>query len=659
MKILASLYIIILVGSTAVFSQSADSTETDSLQIDTTELEARNDSVLTAQSEEVKIKVVSPWKNNIPAFSNTITNDSLLRWNIYPNWGDFYAYRNDAISYRQGTIGRVDAFNIRGFDQYQQNVWLDDILLNDPVTGLVNYNYVPHHKIGSVLETYNGVLNSYINIRDYYITEPISYLNFDEASNDYRNLEFFVAQNTAPGTNIELSYWDRRDGGFYPNNNAEGSQIVARVYHHLGEKYQIQGVLLRNDFNKEESGGYVADNPLAFPFGEFTAPPRSSVGDSEVLRTDIKAGIYQRADTNSTESAGLVFSRTKNDRVVRINADTLNWELISYEAKAFKRIESERFSITGEFRAGYLNKKSGITLGLDDWSTLNTKLSGEFKITEKFRLLAEGSVGSRNTDHSGSLFSAGLQIGDPKITNLKVVASQEDKMPTIQSLYWQSQSYTGNPDLENQRSKSFFGSVTIPLGSFWEIGAEGRVQFRKDPIFLNSDSTFSNANSQDLAFGSGYVSFENSKFEIKSSAAYEYTLAQDLAVNEQSINTRDTKLWLRNSLFYKTYAFNRATFLKMGVRTLLSPFNYQSQFYNTELSYWQANSLTSDQSQQAFIPAFFRLDAELSARVRAIMVVIRWENALDGLGQAGYFEASSFPMPPRRLIVGIRAQFRN
>jgi hypothetical protein len=53
------------------------------------------------------------------------------------------------------------------------------------------------------------------------------------------------------------------------------------------------------------------------------------------------------------------------------------------------------------------------------------------------------------------------------------------------------------------------------------------------------------------------------------------------------------------------------------------------------------------------------MDAELSARVRAIMVVIRWENALDGLGQAGYFEASSFPMPPRRLIVGIRAQFRN
>ena len=47
----------------------------------------------------------------------------------------------------------------------------------------------------------------------------------------------------------------------------------------------------------------------------------------------------------------------------------------------------------------------------------------------------------------------------------------------------------------------------------------------------------------------------------------------------------------------------------MGIRTLLSPFAYESQFYNTELNYWQANSLTSDQSQPAFVPAFFRLDA--------------------------------------------------
>jgi hypothetical protein len=91
----------------------------------------------------------------------------------------------------------------------------------------------------------------------------------------------------------------------------------------------------------------------------------------------------------------------------------------------------------------------------------------------------------------------------------------------------------------------------------------------------------------------------------------------------------------------------------MGFKTLLSPFAYGTRTYNSELGIWQGNSMEQD------IPPFFRMDAELSARIRGIMLVMRWENALDGFGQAGYFEAAGYPMPPRRLLVGIRAQFRN
>lgn len=659
MRVLLFIYIIAIVSSINVLGQVSDSTKTNSTKITSKKVIAKNDSVLSSQKKKVEIKVAIPWMNRKPAFSNIITNDSLLRWDIYPNWGDFYAYRNNTISNRQGTIGRVDAFNIAGFDQYEQNLWLDDISLKNPITGLINYNYFPHHKIGSVYETYGGNLNSYVNIRDYYITEPISYLNFDEASNGYQTLEFFVAQNTAPGTNIELSYWDRRDGGFYPNNEAKGSQILGRIYHHLGENYQIQGMILRNDFNNDESGGYIVNDPATFGFGEFTSSPRSSSGNSEILRTDMKVGIYQRADTLKPESAGLVFSRTKNDRIVRINADTLGWELIGYGAKAFKNFETKMFSIENSLSADFTNRKSGTAIGLNSWLILNGRISGEFKLLEKIKLLGTGEFTSRDTKHAGFLFSAGIILGDKNTFNAKLIGSQQSKIPTIQSLYWQSESYSGNSALKNEQSSSVYGELNLPFGDFWKVGVSGRLKFSKDAIVLTTDSTFSNVNSQELAFSSGYVRFENSRVELESSAAYEYSLAQDFQPNEVPFNFRDTKLWIRNSLFYKTYAFDRATFLKIGVRTLFSPLNYQSQFYNTELSYWQSNSLTNDGLQQAYIPAFFRLDAELSARVRAMMIVIRWENALDGLGQVGYFESSSFPMPPRRLIVGIRAQFRN
>ncbi|HCI69931.1 MAG TPA: hypothetical protein DHV30_04790 [Balneola sp.] len=226
-------------------------------------------------------------------------------------------------------------------------------------------------------------------------------------------------------------------------------------------------------------------------------------------------------------------------------------------------------------------------------------------------------------------------------------------------MYWSSKNYSGNSNLRNERTSSVYGEANIPIGSFLKLGVSGRLKLTKDRVIIDRDSTFSNLKAQDFAFGSAYIRFENHRLELESSTGYETTLRFDSDQDHSAFGSVGTKFWIRNSFFYKNYAFNRAAYLKLGVRTLLSPVAYESQFYNTELNYWQSNSLTSDESMQFFVPAFFRLDAELSARVRAIMVVIRWENALDGLGQAGYFETASFPMPPRRLIVGIRAQFRN
>ncbi|HAH50908.1 MAG TPA: hypothetical protein DCL80_06405 [Balneola sp.] len=645
--------------STGVFSQSADSTKTDSVQITNSETTLENKNAISVQNNEKKVTRVNLWKNRMPSFSNMVTNDSLLRWNIYPNWGDYYAYRNNTISFRQGTIGRIDAFNIAGYDQYEQKLWLDDILLNDPVSGLINYNYVPHHKISSVFENHSGNFNSYINIRDYYITEPISYLNFDEASNDYRNLEFFVSQNTAPGTNIEVSYWDRRDGGFYPNNTAEGSQIMGRIYHHIGDKYQFQGMILRNDFNNDESGGYVINDPAAFSFGEFTSQPRSSSGSSEVLRNDIKVGLYQREDTTASESGAFILSRMKNDRAVKIASDTLSREIVSHKARAFKKINAGLFSTKADISVSHSKRKNGNSISRTNWMTLNAEVSTELILSKKLKLFASGEYISRNTQHTGSLFSTGIGFGSNDGFNGKIVGSHNDEIPTIQTLYWSSKNYSGNSNLRNERTSSVYGEANIPIGSFLKLGVSGRLKLTKDRVIIDRDSTFSNLKAQDFAFGSAYIRFENHRLELESSTGYETTLRFDSDQDHSAFGSVGTKFWIRNSFFYKNYAFNRAAYLKLGVRTLLSPVAYESQFYNTELNYWQSNSLTSDESMQFFVPAFFRLDAELSARVRAIMVVIRWENALDGLGQAGYFETASFPMPPRRLIVGIRAQFRN
>lgn len=643
-----------------LLAQDSSAVKTDSLVISSDSLTMESDLDRVSKKQKKSRTKIHPWENRTHLSSEIRTTDSLLRWQIFPNWGDYYAYRNDVISFRRGTIGRTDAFTIRGFNQQEHSLWLNDVSMNNPITQAINYNYVPHHKIGKLYETTGATLQSFIDIRDYYINEPISYLNFDEAPNDYRNLEFLVSQNFTAKTNLELSYWDRRDGGFYPNNVAAGSQIMAKLYHHLGDDFKIEGLLLRNSFSNNEPGGYIINNPLAFGFGEFTSQPRSSSGSSDILRSDFKIGLYHRSDSLNAETTGLILNRIKNDRSVKINSDTLAWNLVGYQTQLFRRMELRSWSAELKATADYYSQKDGIsTIAKENWMGSSISISNLLKLTKGLSFGLNGSFKNRNTDHSGYELSSYLGLDVLKKVKAKITVTTNSKMPSIQQLYWNSKNYSGNLSLENEQSASALAELKIFPHVNWEVGTSHRILDVSKRVGLLSDSTFSNLGNQKLLFNSAYLRFQNKNFEIESSVAYQTTLSQQLAPIQVANNYVDSKLWIRNSFFYKTYAFKKATFIKMGIKTLTSPFNYQSKFYNTELAYWQSNSLSFDGSRQDFIPAFFRLDAELSARVRAIMVVLRYENALDGVGQAGYFEASAYPMPPRRLVVGIRAQFRN
>ena len=175
-----------------------------------------------------------------------------------------------------------------------------------------------------------------------------------------------------------------------------------------------------------------------------------------------------------------------------------------------------------------------------------------------------------------------------------------------------------------------------------------------DDQFIGTDSLFVNSDEYSVLSGTGFANFANHRFIIESSASVHAADAVTPTSVIDAVNKPDLKVWVRNNAYVKGYVFDRAAYLKAGLLTTFSPFPYRSRIFDTELQYWVPAAL-----EESEIPAFFRLDAELSARVRAMMIVMRWENTLEGFGQAGYFEATTLPMPGRRLLVGIRAQFRN
>lgn len=596
---------------------------------------------------------IEPWKKTNPFGFNIITSDSLLRWQNWAQWGDFLAYRANTISYRQGSNGRIDAYDINGYGPLEQDVTVNGISLKNPITGLVNYNFIPAYKVNEMWVQQSGSYKADIRLKDYYIIKPLSYLTFDEADFNYRNLEFMVTQNFSEKTNVELSFWDRRDGGGFPRNDVQGSQIFFKGYHFLSQNLQLQAMIIRNQYEREEPFGYVVGDPTTFAFSEFSSQPKESGVSSDVLRSDIKIGLYSRPDSLSKQNYGVEIYRTKNEFDFPFDSDTLHWDLRSWRLKgiANTQIGNVAVSTQAELKTHASKSLSGLTKS--SWDEISVSGNFNLPITNSLELFSNNSFSHRFDGFQSYNLGAGGSIRFGKI-GLRANASLFQRMPTIQQLYWSASDFTGNPDLQETKGISIAPAVDFELSNTLTFGISGRYALLDKDVFIGTDSSFVNAEAYDKLSATVFGEFDNHRFEIHSSATVDAALATEPTSVLQANNMHDRKIWLRNNAFIKGYVFDRAAYVKAGLRSTLSPIPYRTRRFNTGLQYWENAAL-----EESEIPAFFRLDAELSARVRAIMVLIRWENTLDGFGQAGYFEAATLPMPARRLIVGIRAQFRN
>lgn len=647
MKKLALLFVIGFIWNTEIVAQISRAPKAVPLK------SVPDDSVSTKQDSTRKAEDIRPWKHSEDYGSREITNDSLLRWQIWPNWGDFYAYREGVVSFRQGTVGRVDGFVINGYTPYEQQLSVNGMSMNNPITGLINYNFVPHHKIGVAKEAMLGDLYSSIRLKDYYILQPISYLNYDEADYNYRNLEFMVTQNFRERTNLEISYWDRRDGDNYPNNQVQGSQIFGKLYHYLNQNMQIRATIIRNEFKNKEPFGYVVTNPVTFSFSEYSSQPNSSNGISRTKQRNFITGIYHRPDDAASEDFGFEFILSKYKNNLRFTQDTLKWDVSGIGGKAFKTLEFGIFDFKTEAEITHYGVKDSASVTKDGWDImkLSTRLNlAPFRKTE---LSVFGHLSARSDDKSGFEVGTNTFFSLSKNLNINAGVAAFNRIPTIQSLYWKSRNYTGNNTLKNEKGISVFGDINMNILRLIEVGGRFRYKLSENGTFLSADSSFVNGGKYGAFSATVYGNLSSGIWEMENSATVTHFDDSDLNPGSKTFNKPGSAFVIRNALFVKGYAFDRATFIKTGVRTLFSPSPFGSYYYNTELGFWQANSA------EISIPAYFRMDVELSARIRRIMVVLRWENVLDDIGQSGYFETATYPMSGRRLIVGIRAKFIN
>jgi len=602
---------------------------------------------------------ITPWKYSKPLGMTEVSNDSLLRWQMWPNWVYRMNRKSGVISYRLGTLGRTDGLLIEGHEPRHQSLSMGNINLTDPVTGSVNWNYIPHHKVAEYYDRDFGIQHeSNFRLRQYYLNKPESQLKYDESSYQYRSLEFMVTENFSRKTNAELSYWDRRDGQEYPNSTLSGRQIFARLFHNLSNETAIKATYLQNAYDLGMPFGYRIGSLLTYNFDRYAATANQSSAQSKVRANVLSLGLYKRKKGKKYDNFQVGLTYRKNKRTLRYNVDTTAYNVGELSGYVHKWFDLSWLKLEGKGTASKFFNTGGSQSSLSNggWGLLNGEGALTFEPFDRLKLNVDGSVGYRSDSYTSESLSSQLKLRVLPFLLIKANAAFGTQMPTPQQLNWQSRKYSGTSGLSGETIASAGGSAELDITSHIKLGVRGRAENIQNGIMMNAavDSVFTNMRSpyQSL-MGIGYASIYTDHLELNGSATWHKYTSTGSSELIQELKAGPARIWFKGSAYLKGYVLSRAAYVKGGVAGMYSPNGYRASQYLPSMDIWQTANTTRA------IPPFYRLDVDISARVRTIMILLRWENVLDGINQLGYFETDPYPMPGRRFMFGIRAFFRN
>lgn len=605
------------------------------------------------ETEEQIPDTVYVWNQKFPESFEMSETDSTLRWINMLNLFDKFHKEKGAITSRMGTVARMDAAILHAYSTRHLNLEMEGLNYNDPLTGNVNWNRLPIHKLGAFYEAdYGASYRSRARLREHYLIQPRTYLNFDESDFDYRSLEFSYTQNLLKTTNLELSFWDRRDGGGYRSQSVTGKQITARVYHQLNHRWLLKAGYINNGMELGEPFGYQLTDPNFFSFNTFVASPVESNASSDYTTNDLYIQVHHRADTLSPVSSKMGIHYQVDKHSLSYSADTLSTNFSKLELFVRQRVSFSSTDLTGTARAFLLSEKEKSNLTKSSW--LGTELSTDAsqKIWSLFELNGHASLKTWNDSRSTSELSGRLIFSPTDWLRISVFGGVLSMAPDIQASYWQSDEFLGSAELSNEDSQ-FVGLQTEI--DFWRnltFGMRGDIRNSTNSVFVQ-DGQFQNIDPYTLTSGTAWLSLDSRLFEGEISGTYKAYSSDSFNPVNSTLAQSGERIWLKSHFYWKNYLFDRATFVKAGFSGMFSPNPFRTAEFITPLNRWQHGT------NQFINPSYYRMDVDVSARIRWFMVLLKWENVLDQVGQLGYFESVGYPMPGRRFRFGIRVLFTN
>jgi hypothetical protein len=602
---------------------------------------------MAQQADSVFVKPVHMGADSttLRAFGGVVVStDSLLRWQ---QWGGFdeWAARQPWLTARGlGGYGRNAGISSSPLFINTDRVRWNGVIINNPLSGQFNSAEIPFDQSFDIVHYSNGLSEFVINPQTYAVIKPLTVIRYEQSSYEYRNLDGMLAMPLSEKWMVQASYNGQKDDGKYTRSNFVGRRSTGNVQYALHRKWTSNAFWLYQGAEMDESMGYQFSDASTFSFDRFRAQAKS--GNSTSMRRYLLVGLNLKPH-ESADGVGLTLYRSLYRNEWRAGDTTT--------------IRAQEWGIAAKYgitAGGGINLQPYMDLAfISDYtgdvqlegdvtsSAYNVGIRGTFSPIRRIDLLVHGET-SRTLSGTGTLLDVAGQVKLPIWANVTVgyvVASvATPPMYTARLPFYASNGYI--PDAIEETA--WYVNVIKPAG-VWRYRLNARSSKSLTVPAVGSDESILPMSVDRLAVFVGMVERHSDNHEIM------------LGFNSSHIKVPDGIDGLSNeqrfisSAFWKGYVFDKAAYMKGGAVFSTALSNTRSMAYLPELGIWLPNA------DGSVIPAHHRLDIEFAARVRSMILTGRIENTLDGWTQKGYFQTLPYPMPGRRLRIGLKVHFRD
>lgn len=600
-----------------------------------------------------------PWPTYKSEGANLVLSDSLWRWNYYSDLSDRLMEIPGNLPYRSGIVGRNDATSIGLHDPRFQDLSWGLMPLDDPLSKVPLTEFIPINKVRTIqMRSNTGRNHLRFDNRMYQVNEPWTRLYFDESEADYQNLEFMITRNFGRKFNLEIGYRQQRDGNLYRNNQSESSQIFVQNSFYVTNNLRISHRFFTNDFSVDEPFGYQFNSPSTFSFNPFFSSPNFQGRQNTTFNIN-SVRFELRTDSVASAHTELEIFRKKYDRLLNSDTDTVNTETVSVGLALRKNIKPT-------FLTGSIELKSTLerislkalyhpfSIGKQNWIDSETHLIWTIPLNSDFDFFSSAELGYTNPfDNTFVTYGFGIGVDYRNFiksnNSLRFDLFQRTESPTVEELAYLQESFLSNALIERRGVQM---ELEMPLKKSLSLHLKSGFSQTNNILLMPFGYFNASANVFNSPFFEQNEGFGTVFLKWNPGTLYSnYTLTYQL--REISGVQTDDRLFSRWVLGWQNYAFNKATYLDISaeLRNEFLPFYglARDQLRNR----WQIQNT-------GLIPAYTSaLDLRVSARLRSIMILVRWENLLDQGTQLGYFETIGYPTPYRRLLFSVRALFKN